>query len=238
MYKNGKIYLIRNNINNKLYVGSTCQPLSKRFYKHVWDIKKRDNLIHQAIKEYGSEEFYIELLESFPCNTKEELTAREGFHIRDLKTHVDGYNKKIEGRDKKQYYIDNKEKLLSYHSEYRQKNQESLRIKKKQWFINNKDTVVKAWKEANKDIISEKNRLAKKQFYEKNKEHVLKQQKVYIEKNRERISAKFKVTFICECGSEVTLCNKKRHLTSKKHKSLMESKDDYSQKHPGLNQQD
>ena len=33
-YKNGKIYQILNNINDEVYVGSTIQPLSKRFYCH------------------------------------------------------------------------------------------------------------------------------------------------------------------------------------------------------------
>ena len=31
-YNNGKIYSIRNTIDNDVYVGSTTQPLSKRFF--------------------------------------------------------------------------------------------------------------------------------------------------------------------------------------------------------------
>ena len=33
-YNNGKIYTIRNNIDSYIYVGSTCQPLSKRMAIH------------------------------------------------------------------------------------------------------------------------------------------------------------------------------------------------------------
>ena len=33
-YKNGKIYQILNNVNDDIYVGSTCQALSKRMYQH------------------------------------------------------------------------------------------------------------------------------------------------------------------------------------------------------------
>ena len=33
-YKNGKIYCIRNTIDDDIYVGSTTQPLSERMVKH------------------------------------------------------------------------------------------------------------------------------------------------------------------------------------------------------------
>jgi predicted GIY-YIG superfamily endonuclease len=33
-YKNGKIYCIRSHKSNDVYIGSTTQPLHKRFYHH------------------------------------------------------------------------------------------------------------------------------------------------------------------------------------------------------------
>ena len=40
-YSNGKIYTIRNrNDDTKIYVGSTSQPLYKRFHQHKKDSKK------------------------------------------------------------------------------------------------------------------------------------------------------------------------------------------------------
>ena len=33
-YNNGKIYRITNNIDEMIYIGSTCLPLRKRFYCH------------------------------------------------------------------------------------------------------------------------------------------------------------------------------------------------------------
>ena len=33
-YSNGRIYCIRNSINDDIYVGSSCQPLSKRM-EHI-----------------------------------------------------------------------------------------------------------------------------------------------------------------------------------------------------------
>ena len=47
-FKNGKIYCIRNTIDDDIYVGSTCQPLSKRMAKHRVDMKgyKKDRLLY------------------------------------------------------------------------------------------------------------------------------------------------------------------------------------------------
>ena len=33
-YTNGKIYQITNNLNDMIYIGSTCLPLRKRWYNH------------------------------------------------------------------------------------------------------------------------------------------------------------------------------------------------------------
>ena len=33
-YDNGKIYQITNNLNDMVYIGSTCLPLRKRWYNH------------------------------------------------------------------------------------------------------------------------------------------------------------------------------------------------------------
>ena len=38
-YENGKIYAIRNNVNDMVYIGSTCNPLHKRFYDHKHHMK-------------------------------------------------------------------------------------------------------------------------------------------------------------------------------------------------------
>ena len=49
-YKNGKIYCIRNNINDDIYVGSTTQPLSKRMALHRQDAKKETRCIKHFIQ--------------------------------------------------------------------------------------------------------------------------------------------------------------------------------------------
>lgn len=79
-YQNGKIYAIRSPQTNKIYIGSTTQSLRKRFSLHKCDNynPKRNDKVCTSKDIMDFEDAYIELLELFPCNTKEELNKREG----------------------------------------------------------------------------------------------------------------------------------------------------------------
>jgi hypothetical protein len=78
-YKNGKIYTIRcKNDDTLIYVGSTVQPLFKRWHQHKACLNNEKNkdyniLVYQKMRETNIEDWYIELYENFPCNSKEEL---------------------------------------------------------------------------------------------------------------------------------------------------------------------
>jgi hypothetical protein len=80
-YFKGKIYTIRSFKTDKIYIGSTTQLLHKRFYQHM-DSFRRGNMCCSSseIIKYG--DAYIELLESYPSFTKEELTKKERECIR------------------------------------------------------------------------------------------------------------------------------------------------------------
>jgi hypothetical protein len=86
-YKNGKIYAIRSDNSNKVYIGATCGELSKRLSKHKSQYKQWINgnkLFYYTsfvILELGN--YYIELIENYPCESKNELHRREGEIIRD-----------------------------------------------------------------------------------------------------------------------------------------------------------
>ena len=113
-YANGKIYTIRSHQTNKYYIGSTCDSLSKRLYKHRSNNKKYENGLYNYVSSNIITQYddnYIELLELFPCNSKEELTAREGQLIRLYKN--DLVNIKIEGRTPREYRHDNRDMLLN-----------------------------------------------------------------------------------------------------------------------------
>ena len=74
-YKNGKIYVIRSYKTDKIYVGASCSPLYKRFYKHKQDYKRwlktnKKYISSYEILKYG--DAYIELYEKYPASFKNE----------------------------------------------------------------------------------------------------------------------------------------------------------------------
>ena len=72
-YDNGKIYRITNNIDNMIYIGSTCLPLRKRLYCHKKEQhsgKGQNRRLFLHAKKYDWKEFDIYLLEKFPCDTR------------------------------------------------------------------------------------------------------------------------------------------------------------------------
>ena len=109
-YQNGKIYRIDG--GGLTYVGSTTKKyLSTRLAKHKSDYKRYLNGNQHYLSSFEIIKLgdcKIELIECFPCNSKDELTAREGYYIRQM----DCINKNIAGRILKeylkQYYEENK----------------------------------------------------------------------------------------------------------------------------------
>ena len=117
-YKNGRIYAIRSHQTDQIYIGSTTQTLAERLRCHKKIINTK-NCSSKLILEH--EDAYIELIELFPCNSREELNKKEGEHIRSNNC----VNKNIAGRTKteyqKEYEKDNKEKILEYKKQLRQR---------------------------------------------------------------------------------------------------------------------
>jgi len=133
-YENGKIYTLRCHDDQTLiYVGSTTQPLYKRFFQHKRDsIQHKERLLYVKINEFGFEKFYIELYELYSCNSKEELNKREGEIIRQIGT----LNMEIAGRTKPEYYNDNKDKLNLKDQNYYKENAEQIKQHKKEYRAN------------------------------------------------------------------------------------------------------
>jgi hypothetical protein len=90
-YSNGKIYSVRFYDNDKLiyiYIGSTIQTPAKRFGKHKSSSK---SYLYQYIQNSYSGDFkccYIELLEYYKCDDKNELNKKEGEIIIKYKTDI------------------------------------------------------------------------------------------------------------------------------------------------------
>jgi group I intron endonuclease len=95
----GLIYLIRNNINGKGYVGQSVLSLSKRWSLHKSAARRNDAFaICRALRKYGEENFTMDVIKTAP---PEQLDDLEKHYIQVYNTHVDngrGYNCTAGGR--------------------------------------------------------------------------------------------------------------------------------------------
>jgi len=143
-YTNSKIYVIRNGMNEKLYVGSTTSSLSKRMVQHRSDAKTNrpgyEFPLYVAMRELGIEHFYIELLEDFPCERKEQLNKKEGERIREMKTLAPiGYNARIAGRSVETWHAEHPEKTKTAKQAYEDRNRVALNAKSRARYSENLD---------------------------------------------------------------------------------------------------
>lgn len=73
-YTKGKIYKITSKNTDKFYIGSTTESLKKRLGRH----KNIRNCSSKEIIE--ADNYEINLLENYPCNSKKELLIRETYY--------------------------------------------------------------------------------------------------------------------------------------------------------------
>lgn len=97
---NGFIYIIRNTVNSKVYIGQTRTSVDQRWKEHLRHAQYGDQVINRAMKKYGIDKFYIETLEICDVSILDE---REIYYI-DLYDSTDkskGYNVSIGGNTPK-----------------------------------------------------------------------------------------------------------------------------------------
>ena len=85
----GIIYVIKNDINDKLYVGKTVTTLANRWLHHKDDYQKYNWHLYRAMRKYGIEHFWIEQIEE--CDD-DIINEREKYWIKELNTLKEGYN--------------------------------------------------------------------------------------------------------------------------------------------------
>lgn len=172
-YSKSKIYKIYSYENDDVYYGSTVDTLSRRMTGHRTHYKmykegKMNYLTSFKILELTS--CKIELVENYPCNSKEELLQREGFYIRNN----DCVNKIIAGRTKKEYYETNIDKIKIYqkevNKEYHEQNKDKIKEQKKEYYEENK----------------EYKKQQSKAYYEQNKEYRKQQMIEYRQRKKEQ----------------------------------------------------
>lgn len=93
---NGFIYIIKNTINSKVYIGQTKVSVQTRWKEHLRHARYGDQVINRAMRKYGTDKFYIETLEI--CNL-EVIDEREMYYIElyDSTNKSKGYNVSIGG---------------------------------------------------------------------------------------------------------------------------------------------
>jgi hypothetical protein len=113
-YENGKIYRLQFP-DDSFYVGSTCLELSKRLYWHKCSHYKCSSPLYLKWREVGRNAVEIFLIETFACNSKNELEARENTIILQHKDNDLCLNKKRAIASP------------NYDKEYRERNKELLK---------------------------------------------------------------------------------------------------------------
>ena len=117
----GNIYLIKNRITGKVYVGQTRYSLQHRFTQHKELAGKDNSVLHKSMKKHGVENFSIELLEKVE-NTK--LNEREVYWINKYNSEIpNGYNMTAGGGGVSGYRHTEKTKAV-------------LRVKSAKWMEN------------------------------------------------------------------------------------------------------
>jgi hypothetical protein len=141
-YNHGKIYRIVSEQTNDVYIGSTCNSLSRRIYQHKyhykqWLNKERPQLSSFEIVQY--DDCQIILIEDVCCENKNQLFARERFFIESMNC----CNRSIPNRTQKEYREDNREKFYIYKKEWRSNNREQINQKNREYEQKNKEIIAK-----------------------------------------------------------------------------------------------
>lgn len=144
-YSQSKIYKMT--CGDLVYYGSTCEPMLSRrlsvhrcFYRQ-WIKNKKQYYTVFKLFDIGDPE--ITLVESVNCSSRDELRARERFHIENN----DCVNKNIPTRSSAEYYKTNQRELYDRHAEryreysrqYYKDHKEQCLSRLKERYENNKD---------------------------------------------------------------------------------------------------
>ena len=116
-FSKSKIYVIKNSINDYIYVGSTTLKLNERFNLHKCD--RTCSLYRYVATNFNDnwDDFYIELLEDFSCNSRDELNQKESEYLNTF-NHIINKNKPVGAIKHREYYQKNKPQIQHYQKQY------------------------------------------------------------------------------------------------------------------------
>lgn len=100
----GNLYIIRNTVNDKVYIGKTYNTIEQRFKEHKQDAKRGiKNKFYNAIRKHGNDKFYIELIGQFEEGM---LENKEIEYIAKYDSFHNGYNSTLGGGGKRILELD------------------------------------------------------------------------------------------------------------------------------------
>ena len=134
------VYVIKSDSTEKIYIGSTTNCIVKRYKSHLIDFKR---YLNNKSKKYLSSyeilkypDHFIDILEFLTTTDKKEIERVEGYYIRELSNIC--VNRNVAGRNKKEYKIDNIEKINQYQKSYQQQYQPKYRLSHSNYQVNYK----------------------------------------------------------------------------------------------------
>ncbi len=156
-YLNSKVYKLVSNLTADIYIGSCVVELSKRLSHHKLSSNQcvsKKMFVNDAI-------ITIVLLEAYPCNSKNELKARELYYITNNvcinhnkpfitelllsdKEYMKEYslaNAAKIGERMAKYYLDNADKIKEYNAKYYLDNVDKVKANKAKYYLDNTDKI-------------------------------------------------------------------------------------------------
>lgn len=232
-YQEGKIYIIRNTVNDKVYVGSTTLSLEKRLCKHKDNRHHANMRIGAEMIRIGIDKFFIELIKNHPCNSKQELNAEEGRWIRHYNsTGENGLNGKNEGLtlEQQKEYVSNYNKQYEQQMPQEQKEKRNTKKRERVRCPHCEKEVSKGGLARHINVFHTENPKApsqaeqqkrqeySKEWREKNRETLLQKKKEYYQKHKESLSEKGKEKVVCHvCNKEMSQSSIKAHVKLHQH---------------------
>lgn len=112
--KTGSIYIIRNTVNDKVYIGQTTYSLKERFCAHMkpsTSKRKPGYKLYNAMNKYGKDKFYCETIETgIPID---QLDEKEIAYIAEYDSFRNGYNSTPGGDGRLINKLSNEEEVLA-----------------------------------------------------------------------------------------------------------------------------
>lgn len=106
----GLIYIIKNTINDKVYIGQTRRTLQKRWEHHLYLADHSEAILYRAMRKHNKQNFYIEPIEEIDNDL---LNEREIYWISKYNSFApNGYNSTLGGDGVTKY---NHNEIINYY---------------------------------------------------------------------------------------------------------------------------